>query len=200
LLAFSDAGEEFPLGHPFRAVKAMPNDVPLPPIWLLGSSDYSAQEAGALGVGFAFAHHINATFAVPAIQLYRATFKPSERLQKPYVILTTSVICADTDEQAESLADAMGLTWVRLRSGRPAPIASPEEAKAYHYTAAEREIVQDHRGRQMIGRPEVVREKLLQLVEETGADELMISAMVYGYENRVRAYKLLAEAFDLQHD
>jgi luciferase family oxidoreductase group 1 len=197
LLAFAGEGDEFPEGHPFRAVQAVPVDVALPPIWLLGSSDYSAQAAGALGVGFAFAHHINPAFAVPAIQMYRATFTPSERLQQPHVILTTSAIVAETDERAEELASSMGLAWVRMRSGRSAPLPSPAEAKAYDYSPMERHIVREYRGRQTLGRPEVVRDKLLALVEETGVDELMINATVYGYENRARVYELLAEAFEL---
>lgn len=198
LLAFSGEGEGFPDSHPFRSVQAIPTDVHLPPIWLLGSSDYSAQAAATLGVGFAFAHHINPNFAVPAIEIYRAIFTPSERLKESRVILTTSVICADTDERAEELTSSMALAWVRMRSGRSAPLPSPEEAKAYHYTAAEQAIAREYRGRQTVGRPEVVREKLLNLMKETGADELMISSIAYGYENRARTYELLAEAFELQ--
>jgi luciferase family oxidoreductase group 1 len=198
LLAFSGEGEGFPDGHPFRSVQAIPTDVHLPPIWLLGSSDYSAQAAATLGVGFAFAHHINPNFAVPAIEIYRAIFTPSERLKESRVILTTSVVCADTDERAEELTSSMALAWVRMRSGRSAPLPSPEEAKAYHYTAAEQAIAREYRGRQTVGRPEVVREKLLNLMKQTGADELMISSIAYGYENRARTYELLAEAFELQ--
>jgi luciferase family oxidoreductase group 1 len=198
LLAFSGEGEGFPDSHPFRSVQAIPTDVHLPPIWLLGSSDYSAQAAATLGVGFAFAHHINPNFAVPAIEIYRAIFTSSERLKESRVILTTSVICADTDERAEELTSSMALAWVRMRSGRSAPLPSPEEAKVYHYTAAEQAIAREYRGRQTVGRPEVVREKLLNLMKETGADELMISSIAYGYENRARTYELLAEAFELQ--
>ncbi|MFL5701685.1 MAG: LLM class flavin-dependent oxidoreductase [Ktedonobacteraceae bacterium] len=198
LLAFSGEGEGFPGSNPFRSVQAIPTDVHLPPIWLLGSSDYSAQAAATLGVGFAFAHHINPNFAVPAIEIYRAIFEPSEWLKESRVILTTSVVCADTDERAEELTSSMALAWVRMRSGRSAPLPSPEEAKAYHYTAAEQALAREYRSRQTVGRPEVVRERLLNLMKETGADELMISSIVYGYENRARTYELLAEAFELQ--
>lgn len=200
LLAFSGEGEDkgFPMGHPFRRVRAVPSDVQLPPIWLLGSSDFGAQAAAAMGVGFAFAHHINPGFALPAIQIYRARFIPSEYLPSPKVILTTTVICAETDERAEELASSMRLAFLRLRSGHPGPLPSPEEANAYNYTLAEQMASEETRGRQTVGRPEVVREKLLQLVEQTGADELMISAIVYGHENRARIYELLADAFDLQ--
>ncbi|GHO46634.1 LLM class flavin-dependent oxidoreductase [Ktedonospora formicarum] len=199
LRAFANAGDEFPEGHPFRSVKATPDDVELPPLWLLGSSDFSAQAAALLGVGFSFAHHINPNFAVPAISLYRTAFEPSEHLKEPKVILTTTVVCAETDEEAEDLSASMALAWVRLRSGKPAPLPSPEEAKAHVYSAFEQQILREyHNRRQMVGRPEVVRERLINLVEETEADELMISAMIYGYENRARTYELLAKAFDLK--
>jgi len=198
LFAFVGEHGGFPDMHPFKAVRAVPTDVVLPPVWLLGSSDYSAQAAAALGLGFAFAHHINPALAVPAIHLYRTTFKRSERLQQSRVILTTSVVCADTDERAEELATSMGLAWVRLVSGRSGPLPSPEEAKAYPYTAAEQAIVRDYRSRQTVGTPAAVRKRLLELQEQTGADELMITAMMYGYENRARTYELLAEAFELQ--
>jgi luciferase family oxidoreductase group 1 len=198
LLAFADKGAGFPEGHLFRSVKASPNDVSLPPISLLGSSDYSAQAAAILGVGFAFAHHINPSFAVSAIHLYREHFTASEELAQPKVILATSVICAETDARAEELATSMALAWVRMRSGRSGPLPSPEEAKAYHYNSIEQEIATSYRARQTVGSPSVVREKLLKLLKETGADELMITSMVYGYENRAKTYELLAEAFDLQ--
>jgi luciferase family oxidoreductase group 1 len=196
---FAFAGEKggFPAGHPFSSVQAAPVDVQLPPIWLLGSSDYSAQAAAMLGLGFAFAHHIQPDFAISAIQQYRAMFTPSEALPEPKVILATSAICADTDERAEELATSMGLAWARMRSGKPAPLPSPEEAKSYHYSFAEQTLVREYRTRQTVGRPSVVRERLLKLVEETGADELMLNTIVYGYENRARSYELLAEAFEL---
>jgi luciferase family oxidoreductase group 1 len=198
LFSFSGEGEGFDGTHPFRNVRATPTDVPLPPIWLLGSSDFSAQEAARLGLGFAFAAHINPRFAVPAIQIYRSLFTPSERLQKPQVILTTSVVCAETDEEVEDLMKTMELVWVRLRTGgNPGPLPSPEEARAYQYTPLEMSVIHEARGRQIAGRPEVVREKLLALVEETGADELMISPMVYGHENRAKIYELVAKAFNL---
>lgn len=197
LFAFAGENGGFPAGHPFRSVQAAPVDVQLPPIWLLGSSDYSAQAAAMLGLGFAFAHHIQPDFAVEAIQQYRATFTPSEWLQEPKVIIATSAICADTDERAEELAATMGLAWARMRSGKSAPLPSPEETKAYHYSAIEQSIVREYRTRQTIGTPQVVRERLLKLVQETGADELMLTSIMYGYENRAHSYELLAEAFDL---
>ncbi|GER91732.1 N5,N10-methylene tetrahydromethanopterin reductase [Dictyobacter vulcani] len=197
LLAFSNAEDNFPVGHTFRNVKAIPSNIKLPPLWLLGSSDFSAQAAAALGVGFSFAHHINPGFAIPAIKLYRDQFVPSTQLQEPRVILTTGVICAETDEQANELGAAMALAWLRLRTGQAGPLPSPEEARNQQYSYTEQTVIDDTRSRQIAGRPEVVREKLLKLIEQTGADELMISMMMYGHENRVKALELLAAAFNL---
>jgi luciferase family oxidoreductase group 1 len=198
LFAFAGERGGFPESHPFRTVKATPTDVTLPPIWLLGSSDYSAQAAAEGGVGFAFAHHINPSFAVPAMHLYRERFTPSERLKKSMAILTTSVICAETDARAEELASSMALAWVQLRTGRSGPLPSPEEARAYRYTAGEQEVAREYRSRQTAGSPATVRDKLLSLLEQTGADELMITTIIYGFENRATSYELLAEAFALQ--
>jgi luciferase family oxidoreductase group 1 len=197
LLGFS--GErDFPADHPFERIRATPVDVPLPPLWLLGSSDYSAQAAAALGVGFAFAHHINPNLAVPAIRLYRKQFTPSAQFPEPKVILTTSVVCADSEEQAEELARPMALAWVRMRKGQPGPLPSLEETKAYQYTALEQEIMRDYHTRLTLGSPATVRERLLALLDETGADELMVTTIVYDYEDRAKSYTLLAEAFGLQ--
>jgi luciferase family oxidoreductase, group 1 len=196
LLAFAQE-EEFPAGHPFRSVKATPFDVKLPPIWLLGSSDFSARAAADLGLGFSFAHHINPNFAVPAINIYRQNFRPSKYRQTPHVILTTNVICAETDEQVAALSQAWALTFVRLRTGHPVQIASPEEAQAYTYNPVEQSMVNEVRQRQIAGRPEEVKARLLDLVRQTGADELMISAMLYGFENRAKMLELLATAFAL---
>ena len=198
LFAFAGERGGFPDIHPYKSIRAVPSDVVLPPVWLLGSSDYSAQASAALGLGFAFAHHINPSLAVPAIDLYRTEFRPSERLQQSKVILTTSVVCAETNERAQELATSMGLAWVRLVSGRSGPLPSPEEAKSYHYSLAEQAIVRDYRARQTVGTPAEVKQRLLALLEQTGADELMLTAMMYGYENRARTYTLLADAFELQ--
>src|SRR5579885_2752846 len=107
----------FPPGHPFAKVKAMPEGVPLPPIYLLGSSDYSAQLAGHIGAAFSFAHHFATFDAAEAMRLYRDSFKPSPAHAKPYAILATHVVCADTDEEAERLALTVDLNTVRRANG-----------------------------------------------------------------------------------
>ena len=193
MIAFDNA--DFPEDHPFRAITAVPVGVSLPPIWLLGSSDYSAQVAAALGTGFAFARHINPDGAEVAIQLYREQFSPSEALAQPYAILATSVICADTDEEADRLAMSSGLSFLRLRSGKPGLLPSVEEALAYPYTEIERAQLASSRNRHVLGAPATVRERLEELVAATGANEVMATSMIHSHEARLRSYQLLAEAF-----
>jgi luciferase family oxidoreductase group 1 len=195
---FAYTSEGFPEGHPFRKVSAVPNDVELPPIWLLGSSDYSAQAAAALGLGFAFAHHINPQGAEMATRLYQEDFTPSEAFQKPMTIVATSVVCAETEDQVEELVASMALAWVRMRSGRSAPIPSPEEARTYAYTPVELMQAQTVRAQRIIGTPAMVKAQLDRLIQRTRADELMITTFMYGHENRLRVYEMLAKAFDLQ--
>ena len=195
LLAFATG--QFPQGHPFQAIKAVPVDVQLPPIWLLGSSDYSAQLAAEIGVGFAFAHHINPAEAVQAMRLYRQNFTPSIYLQHPQTILTVAVACADSNEKAEELASSMDLMFIRLRSGNQAPLSSPAEALAYPYSTVERAQLHAYRSRLFLGDPATVRTNIENLAEQTEAEEIMITTMVYGYEQRRHTYELLAEAFAL---
>src|SRR5579863_1758794 len=129
LLHFLDHG--FPANHPFERLRAMPDDVPMPEIWLLGSSDFSAVLAAQMGLRFAFAHHIQPAPAVAALRLYHQHFQPSEYLAKPEALIGVSVVCADTDEQARELARPLQLTLLRFRTGRMGRFPTIEEAKNY---------------------------------------------------------------------
>jgi luciferase family oxidoreductase group 1 len=179
----------FPENHPFRKVRAVPADVPLPPIWLLGSS--------AVGMGFAFAHHFSDYDAESAMLGYRAHFKPSATMAEPYAILGAAVIAADTDAEAERIGSSADLHYARRAKGEYAPLASPEEAAAYPYTPIDRERVSRHRARLIVGGIERVKERLSSLIESTRADELMVTSMVYDHGARKRSYELLAQAFAL---
>jgi luciferase family oxidoreductase group 1 len=195
LLAFS--GDGFPEEHPFRSVSAMPSDVGLPPIWLLGSSGYSARAAGQMGLGYAFASHFSPADPAPAMHAYRASFEPSESFERPSAILAVAVICGETDEQARRLASSMELAWVRMRSGNPGPLPSPEETLAYPYTPAERRLADAYRSMQVVGDPLTVRARIGEVAEHTAADEAMITTNVNDHSERLRSYERLAEAFDL---
>ena len=149
LLLFESSA--FPEGHPFRAVHAMPQDVKLPPIWLLGSSGYSAQLAGIVGAGFSFAHHFADYDPASAMLSYREAFKPSATRPIPYAILACAAVCADTDREAQRLASTIDLNFVRRQRGEYLPLASPEEAEAFPYSAAERALIARNRARLFVG-------------------------------------------------
>ncbi len=185
----------FPAGHPFHKVEAMPSGVPLPPIFLLGSSDYSAQLAGQIGAAFSFAHHFANFDAAEAMRLYRENFRASPAHAAPYAILATHVVCAETDAEAERLATTVELNFVRRAKGEHQPLASPEEASAYAYTPVDRARIAQNRTRLTVGAPATVKEKLAPLIEATKADELMVTTMIFSHDARKRSYELLKEAF-----
>jgi luciferase family oxidoreductase group 1 len=195
LFAFSGGG--FPDNHPFRSVAAAPMGVPLPPVWLLGSSDYSARIAGQMGLGFGFAYHINPYGAETAMQIYREHWAPSVHMAAPRALVTVSVVCAPTEAEADELASSLDLAWLRLSVGHPSLFPSVEEAQAYPYTQREQYQVRETRARLIVGAPQSVHRRLNALAAETGVEEVMVTTMVHSHEARLRSYKLLAEAFDL---
>lgn len=186
-----------PADHPFYGVRVVPEDVQLPPVWLLGSSGASAQFAGQLGVGYGFAAHFSPTPPKPALDAYRAAFtpQPDTGFEKPHVLLAVTVICAPTDEEADYLAKSMDLMWVRMQQGRHERLPSPEEAMAYTYSERERAVVEQYRSLAVVGAPNTVRRRLEAMAAAAGADELMVSSIVYGAEERLRSFRLLGEAF-----
>jgi luciferase family oxidoreductase group 1 len=187
VLAF--AGGTFPEGHPFRGVVPMPSDVPLPPIWMLGSTLEGAAIGASLGVPYAFAGHFAMRNAKAAIAWYREQFRPSAALDKPYAMLAVTVVCGATDEEAERLAAPVRLAVVRNRTGRRAPIAGIEEALAYRFTAEEGAIADEFFRGAVIGGPQRVLDGLAALARDTGADELMLSTLVPDRTARMRSYE-----------
>jgi len=168
--------------------------VALPPIWMLGSSDYGAHVAAALGVGFAFARHMNPRGADEAMRIYRDDFRPTLAMPEPYAILAVSAVCADDRARATELAMSLGLGVVRMRSGRPGPLPSPEEAAAHEYTPHEQDQVRRYLRAQVLGGPAEVADQLLGLAAETRADEVMVMTSVHGHAERLRSYELIAGA------
>lgn len=191
LLRHFGEGDETP-------VTAVPAPGNRPEVWLLGSSGYSAQLAGLLGLPFAFAHHFSADNTLPALRLYRDNFRPSAVLSEPHAMVAASVICAETDEHARWIAGPGGLSFLRLRQNRPGPLPSPEEAAEYPYSDLERLVVDDRLASQIIGGPDTVRAGVERLLAETSANELMITTMVHDPADRLRSYELVAELFGLQ--
>ncbi|MFJ8943190.1 LLM class flavin-dependent oxidoreductase [Streptomyces sp. NPDC102395] len=200
--------DDFPDGHPYRRVHAVPGPVQAtspggvqslhrPPIWLLGSSGFSARLAGLLGLPFAFAHHFSAQNTVPALDLYRESFRPSAVLDAPYAVIGVSVLAADDEHEARRQVRATGLNMVRLRSGRPGLFPSPEEAEAYEYSPLEREFVDSWTANIVHGTAEEVRSGLDGLHKRTGADELMLTSHAHRGDLRLRSYELVADAYGL---
>jgi luciferase family oxidoreductase group 1 len=195
LLLFEQKG--FPDGHPFRNVRAMPADVTLPPIFLLGSSGYSAQLAAMVGMGFSFAHHFSDHDPVAVMRSYRDQFRPSAAHATPYGILALAAVCADTDTDADRLAATIDLNFVRRAKGEYLPLASPEEALAYPYSPVDRERIRINRRRVIVGSAATVKDRIAALVEAAAADEVMITTMVHDHAARRHSYELLAQAFGL---
>ena len=185
----------FPAGHPFNKVIAMPDDVPLPPIWLLGSSGYSAELSAQVGMGFAFAHHFASHDASDAMMSYRRHYTPSGWRNAPHAILAVAAITAQTDAEAQMLASSSDLNRLRRDRGQFLPLPSVDEALAYPYTDSERASVTRNRERLFVGSPATVMQKLQPLIAATQPDEVMVITAVYDHAARKQSYTLLADAF-----
>ncbi len=206
LIRFLDDG--FPDGHPYRRIHAVPGPVQStspggvqsthrPPIWLLGSSGFSARLAAELGLPFAFAHHFSARNTIPALDLYREHFRPSEVLSAPYALIGVSALATDDEKEARRQIMAAALNMLRLRTGRPGLVPSPEEAEGYEWSAAERDFVDSWNSDVIHGTADEVRAGLDDLQKRTGADELMLTSHAHSGELRVRSYELIADAYGL---
>jgi luciferase family oxidoreductase group 1 len=192
LLAYVDG---FPDDHPFKPLRAIPDDVPLPPLWILGSSLYGGQAAAAFGTGFAFAGHFGSADPAEAVAGYRQRFQPSDRLSEPQVILGVAAIASESEERAEALAVANDLSMVRLMQNRPGPVPTPEEAAAHPWTDEERALAAQRRRFISVGTPEQVREDLERRRTEADADELIITTQIHDAAERQLSYELIAKAY-----
>lgn len=195
LAAFLD--DEMPDGHPFAQVKAQPAGPASPQIYLLGSSDYSGALAAQLGLRFAFAHFISARGGDAVMRDYRKRYQPSPREPRPQAIVCVFVICAESMERAERLAQSVNLRRLNMDYGVNKPVPTLEEAESHPYTEADRNRIAHHRRRIVLGTPDVVRERLLQIQAEFEADELMVITITGDYDTRLRSYELVAGAFGL---
>jgi luciferase family oxidoreductase group 1 len=191
--------EGFGVEEDYRGIRAIPGfGAEMPAIWLLGSSGFSAQVAGALGLPFAFAHHFSAHNTVPALDLYRETFRPSALLEKPYPLVTAMVVCAPDDEEAQLLGSAIALSFARMRSGYPpARLPTVEDIQAHDWTPQERAFADSWLAPQAIGSPETVKRRITELLAETGAVEFMATTNAPSAAARTRSYRLLAELAQL---
>jgi alkanesulfonate monooxygenase SsuD/methylene tetrahydromethanopterin reductase-like flavin-dependent oxidoreductase (luciferase family) len=131
---------------------------------------------------------------LPALDLYRKSFRPSAALAQPHSMIAAGVICADTDAQAKFLAGASALSFLKLRTGRPGKVPTPEEAAAYPYSDLEQAFIEDRQSTQYIGAPDTVIEGLTSLVKQTGVDELMLTTQTHNPADRLRSFNLVAAA------
>ncbi|CAN5198970.1 LLM class flavin-dependent oxidoreductase [soil metagenome] len=182
----------FPEGHPYGQIRAVPGAGNMPEIWLLGSSGYSAQVAGMLGWPFAFAHHFMARNTLPALKLYRESFRPSERLKRPHAMVAVAVIAAEDDDEARRLARPARLSMARLRSGNPSQFPTNAEAAETELSERDEEKLRDLEGSAIVGGPERVASRLRELAESTQADELMITVPMAEQRDRLRTLERVA--------
>ncbi|WP_425996092.1 LLM class flavin-dependent oxidoreductase [Caulobacter sp. DWR1-3-2b1] len=178
---------------PDQSVRAVPGEGQDVPLWLLGSSTYSAQLAAALGLPFAFAAHFAPDQLVDAIALYRRHFKPSDALASPYVMVCIGVCAAETDEEAKRLSSSTQQQFLALRRGRPGLMPPPVDDITLIASPAELAGLEHTFRYSAVGSPETVRNKIEAVLALTGADELMAASQIHSHTARVRSYEILAE-------
>ena len=173
-------------------VQAVPGQGLNVPVWILGSSLFGASLAGALGLPFAFASHFAPAALMQAIEVYRSRFRPSTFLDKPYLMLGFNVCAADTDQEAMLLRSSALQSFVRLRSGSPGKLPPPIADFESSLSPADRYMVDQIGVCSAVGNPDTVRERLIDFITQTGADELMVVAQIYSHTARKRSYELLS--------
>jgi luciferase family oxidoreductase group 1 len=201
-----DAGDRFPeqlqelmsfLGpvSAMQRIRAVPGNNSNIPIWLLGSSTFSAQLAAVMGLPFAFAGQFAPQMMMPAIGLYREHFKPSDRLNEPYVMIGLPILAAETDQQAEFLASSAKQRILRLIRGQPIFTPPPINSMNGLWNLGEQNAVESHLGAAIIGGPATVERKLREFIKSTDANELILHSDFYRIEDRLRSYEIVASLF-----
>ena len=178
---------------PDQFVRAVPGAGLNVPIWILGSSLYGAQLAAALGLPYAFASHFAPAALMQAIAIYRERFEPSAQLNEPYVMLGMNVFAADTEEEAHFLRTAVLQSFVNLRRGMPGKLPLPVADYTGRVTPDERAMLEAALSCSAVGTPDTVEREIASFVEQTGADEIMITSNIHDHGKRLRSFKLVAE-------
>jgi luciferase family oxidoreductase group 1 len=181
------------LGETVRAVPGAGLNVP---IWLLGSSLFSAELAAHLGLPFAFASHFAPDYLMQALSLYRSRFKPSAALQKPYAMACISVFAAETDAEARRLFTSLQQQFISLRRGSPGPLPPPRDSMEDFWSPMERQMVEHSLAYAVVGAPDAVKTGIARFIEATKVDELMVTAQIYDHAARVRSFELTASIRD----
>jgi luciferase family oxidoreductase group 1 len=183
--------------HAAGEVRAMPAGKGAPEMWILGSSSYGAGLAAALGLRFCFAHFVTPAFGPQTVAGYRRRFQPSPECPTPVAVLGVSVICADTDAEAERLAVSQDVWRLRPEGAGRGPLLSVEEAEAQRISPLERMRSVQDRPKRVVGAPDRVRASLFALAADHDVDELVVLTVCHDPAARRRSYELLAEAFAL---
>lgn len=177
-----------------QAVRAVPGAGLEVPIWLLGSSLFSAQLAAQMGLPFAFASHFAPTYLQAALEIYRERFQPSAFLEKPYAMVAANLFAADTDEAARALFSSLQQQFLNLIRGRPGPLNPPaENGMDALWTPSEKLHVERALACSLVGSPDTVRAGLERLIAETRADELILTGQIYDHAARLRSFEIAAE-------
>ncbi len=203
----ADSAENFPANlqelmnyfkpaSPGQLVRAVPGEGLNIPIWLLGSSDFSARLAATLGLPFAFASHFAPDYLLHSIQLYRETYQPSEQFPKPYVMVGVNVFAADTEAEAYRLSTSLQLQFLSLVRNTPGKLPPPVDSMEDIATAPEQAHISQMMRCSAVGEVSQVKQQLEKLAESTKADEFIITAQVYDHAARVRSFELAAEAMN----
>ncbi|WP_079211925.1 LLM class flavin-dependent oxidoreductase [Brucella pituitosa] len=184
----------FKPADPAQRVQAVPGAGLNVPVWILGSSLFGAQLAAMLGLPYGFASHFAPADMERAVELYRERFEPSEYLQKPYVMLGLNVIAADTDEEAHHLFTSQLQAFVNLRSGRPGKLPAPVVGYQEQLDPSAQALVRQMLSCRVVGGPETVDKGIREVAERTGADELMVTGMIYDHQKRLRSYEIVSNS------
>lgn len=179
-------------GQPVRAIPGAGLNIP---IYLLGSSDFSATLAAQLGLPFAFASHFAPDYLQPALHLYRTYFTPSAVLAEPYVMVGVNLFAADTDAAAQRLFTTLQQQFLNLIRGTPTELPAPLDSMQGRWTIPERAHVERMTRVSAVGAPDTIREQLQEIVTATGADELILTAQIYDHDARLRSFELGAQVF-----
>ncbi len=202
-----DAADQFPQdvlelqayfrpAEPLQAVRAVPGAGAHIPIWLLGSSLFSAQLAAVLGLPFAFASHFAPEHLDEALRLYRAEFKPSAELSRPQTMACLAVYAAGTDAEAARLFTSMQQSFVNLRRGTPGPLPPPIEPGSRVWSVPEQAVLDHAFAEAVVGAPATVADRIGRFLDRTGVDELMVTAAIHDHAARLRSFELVAQVRD----
>jgi luciferase family oxidoreductase group 1 len=184
-------------GQRIQAVPAAGTEVPL---YILGSSHFGAMLAAELGLPYAFASHFAPDLLIPALEIYRDRFKPSEQLDRPYAIVGVNIIAAESDDKARRLATTQQMSFTNIFRGARGLSQPPIDDIESYWTPMEKAQAKRMLARSIIGSPDTVRKGIAALVEETGADELIVVSDVYAHAERLLSFELIAQAAELSED